>query len=405
MLKKLFSLIIVALILGGAFIGFRMATVPTELTVNQTITTPQLIDLPAILKSQPDISKTSLNYAVAIDGQLVYTNEQSSTASNQTVQPIASTAKIILALMIMEKKPFPLGEQGETITITPELNSIYEKYNASDGSTVPVQINEQISQYDALSGVLIASANNLADSLAIWAFGSLSEYQKYASDKLKEWGIEHVTIGSDASGFSPDTTGTAADMAILGQKLMENPVLSEIVSRTVYTIPVAGQIDNTNKLLGVDDIVGVKTGYIGDASGYCLVSAYRLGDHIVTFAVLGAATRAESFAYTQNLVETVQSHLLEITIATAGAEVGNYDSWWTGKIPITVQEDVRLLNWQPSTPEISLDTSSGTLSVKTIPSGTKTHPDAANAQTYPISNPDFPRQPDLKQRLERALQF
>ncbi len=402
MLKKLFSLTIIILILGGGFIGFRMTTVPSDLAVNQTIESPQLIDLPAILKSQPDISKTGLNYAVAIDGQLAYASGQSTTTNDQpiianepTTQPIASTAKIILALMIMEKKPFPLGEQGETITITPELNSIYEKYNASDGSTVPVQINEQISQYDALSGVLIASANNLADSLAIWGFGSLSEYQKYATDKLKEWGIEHITIGSDASGFSPDTTGTAADMAILGQKLMENPVLSEIVGRTVYTIPVAGQIDNTNKLLGVDDIVGVKTGYIGDASGYCLVSAYRLSDHIVTFAVLGAATRAESFAYTQDLVETVQDYLLEITIATAGAEVGNYDSWWTGKIPITVQEDVRLLNWQPSAPEISLDASSGTLTVKT----------AANSKTYPISSPDFPRQPSLEQRFKRAIKF
>jgi hypothetical protein len=32
---------------------------------------------------------------------------------------------------------------------------------------------------------MLKSSNNMADSLAIWAFGSISEYQKYATEMIK----------------------------------------------------------------------------------------------------------------------------------------------------------------------------------------------------------------------------
>ena len=372
-----------------AFLGIRMVTVPTDLAVNQTLESPQLIDLKSIVSTEPTASKSNIKYAVAVDNNLVY-------SSSETPQPTASTAKMILALMIMEKNPFSLSETGESITITPEFYQLYQNAVAEDGSTVPVEIGEVLSEYDALAGTLIASANNLADSLAIWAFGSLAEYCDFASTHLAEWGIKDTTI-SDASGFSPSTTSTAADLTIIGQKLMQNPVLSEIVGLKTYTLPIAGQIENTNQLLGISDITGVKTGYIGTDSGYCLISAYRLGEHTITTSVLDANTRADSFAYTKNLIDTIQNHLAEITIATTGTEVGNYDSWWTGQIPITVQEDVKILNWQPTTPVISLNTTGNaqgnTLDI-TINGETK---------SYATSTPDFSTSPSPAQRFERTI--
>ena len=387
-----------------------MANVPTNLSITQTLELPSFANLTEILKKEPAISQTGSKYAVAIDDTLVYTN-------SFVTQPAASTAKMILALMIMEKQPFNLGETGENITITQELYDLYAWYISQNGSTVPVQIGETISEYDALTATLLASANNMADTLAVWAFGSLDTYQMYASNRLSEWGFKNTVIGSDASGFSSDTTSTAADLALIGQKLMQNPVLSQIVNQKSYTIPVAGTIENTNQLLGTDGISGIKTGYIGAISGYCLISAYRLGDHIITASVLDTNTRSDSFALTQNLITILQGSLSDTLIASNGTEVGCYDSWWTGKIPIYLNENATILGWQqeeidPSktasdhdnsddlNPEIiapsahlNMDGQNGTLSIK---SNTATY-------NFPVTTQQFNSEPDFWQRLSYAI--
>lgn len=311
--KTILFLIILA---AAAFIGIRMATVPTDLAVNQTLELPQSIDLASIVSGKqaaqmtteaatetatetttaaakaPLAAQSTAKYAVAVDDNLVYT-------SSDAPQPIASTAKMVLALMIMEKHPFSLPDTGEIITITPEFYQIYQQVAAEGGSYVPVEEGETLSEYDALAGTLIASANNLADS----------------------------------------------------------------------------------------------------------------------------------FTYAKDLVDTIQANLAEVTIATAGQEVGNYDSWWTGQIPIHTDEDIKILNWQPATPVISLDmignqsstssstqgetdnqstatsSSQGETSAGNATSGTLNLTIGSSTANYAVKSPEFASSPDLFQRFQKALSF
>ena len=350
------------------FIAIRMATAPTEISFQQTYVLPQFTNLNEIISD-----KAPTKQAVAIDGEIIYSN-------NTEVQPTASTAKTILALMVMEAKPFNLGEQGETITITPELYAFYSYQLANNGSNTAVQVGEEISEYDALAAALLPSSNNMADSLATWAFGSLSEYKTFAEAKLKEWGINNTTIGSDASGLSPDTTSTANDLALIAQRLMQNPVLSEIVGLKEHEIPVAGTLKNTNRLLGVDGIIGVKTGYT-DYANYCLLSAYKMDEHIVTIASLGAETREESFEQSHQTILELQENFTETEITQSGNEVGYYESWWTGKVPIKLTEGGSVIAWSEAeqSAELNMNGESGMLSIKI---GKKSYQYAVQAEGY-----------------------
>ena len=266
---------------------------------------------------------------------------------NLSVQPTASTAKMIMALAVMEKKPFVLGETGETITITDELYNIYADYVAVGGSTTAMGIGEEISEYDALSSALIASSNNMADSLTIWAFGSIEDYQKYATEMLVRLGAKNTKLGTkDASGYDSSTVSTASDLARIGYFVMREPVLAEIVAKEKAEVPVAGEIPNTNKLLGKSSISGVKTGYIGDESGYCIVSGYKKDEHIITVAVLGSATRDGSFDNNLTVVKELQSKLVDQEIFNRGDEVGYYESWWTGKVALKADESFAEMNYK-----------------------------------------------------------
>ena len=353
----------VGMFLGVVLVGFlvwlaiSVITIDVRLSVNENVLMPEL----GSLKELPEFSYG--DNAVAIDGGVVAGKNYGS--EEIAASPTASTAKMILALAVMKEKGFSLGEKGETITIDQEMYNKYYYYITHGGSNTRVLIGEEISEYDALVSILLASSNNMADSLAIWAFGSIDNYREYATSMLNEWGITNTTIGIDACGFDESTTSTAEDLVKIGTKVMSEPVLAEIVATKSYVVPVAGEINNTNLILDMNRIAGIKTGFIGDVSGYCLISGYKEGEHIITVALLGAPTRNQSFDDSLNLIEAIQSLVPEREMIKAGDEIGFYDSWWTGPVKITANQDLKILAWQEAEikKELSMDGKTGHLKI------------------------------------------
>lgn len=215
-------------------------------------------------------------------------------SSEENVQvPIASLAKVITVLAILEKKPLALGEQGPLIQLDAEDVALAEEYARKDGMYVPVLEGEGITQLQALQAVLLVSANNMTDSMARWAFGSVEAYTQYANQMLKNYGIKD-TIVADASGFSPQTVSTAVDMTKIGYIYMKHPVLRALASQEHATIPVAGQLKNYNSFANDEGIIGIKVGNTDEAKRTFLAASIRKDDskneEISIAAILGAET-------------------------------------------------------------------------------------------------------------------
>lgn len=376
--KKIILIVALVTVLFLIGIGIKMGSLDAKINL---VTTYKISD---VQDSKIDFSSGYGQWAVALNGFSI-----SKSADNLEPRPTASTAKMILALAVIEKKPFELGSVGETITINQEMFDKYAWYLAHNGSNTKVSIGEEISEYDALASALLASSNNMADSLAIWAFGSLDEYRNYATEMLARIGATNTIIGKDASGYDESTISTAEDLAKIGNAVLKQPVLSEIVGRAEMNVPVAGLIKNTNKLLGTDRIIGVKTGYIGDASGYCLVSGYKEGLENVTVAVLGAPTRQKSFDDSLFIVKAAQEKITTRELIKENQEIGYFESWWLGKIPIVALEKVDGVI--VSEPEIYLemDDFDGTLKIMT------------NETEYnvKVKSEEFEKEPDFWQRF------
>ncbi|MBR1802023.1 D-alanyl-D-alanine carboxypeptidase [Candidatus Saccharibacteria bacterium] len=371
--RKIF---LVGFIVVAVLIGFRMATMEANLELFTTFSVPEGVSLEGIGEGISD------KWAAVIDGKVVLFDKE------EKRQATASTTKMILALAVMEKKPFSKGEKGETITITQEMYDIWGWYLRNNGSNTKVEVGEEISEYDALVSTLLVSSNNMADSLAIWAFGSIEEYQKYATEMLERNAVKNTTLGTkDASGYDESTVSTASDLARIGYLVMKEPVLAEIVALKKAEVPVAGEISNTNLLLGKSGIAGIKTGYIGDVSGYCIISGYVSDEHIYTVALLGADTRNRSFNENLVIVEELQEKLVKSQIVEKEAEVGYYESWWTGKVPVSSAEDFSEVNYQGA--ETKAEVSEEKLNV------------SIDENKYEISLdvPEFSRNPSILQRF------
>ena len=217
--------------------------------------------------------------------------------SDDIKQPvrIASLAKVITALTVLKEKPLKTGEQGPALILTEKDTALFNEYLNKNGVVVPVEVGEQISQYQALQAMLLVSANNMSDSLAVWAFGSVDGYVKYANKMLKDTGLDN-TVVADASGFSPNTVSTPEDMTKLGYLYMRSPVLREIAMQEEANIPVAGIIRNANSFANENGIVGIKIGNTDEAGRtYMAARVQKVSEskeEISVAVVLGAKSLA-----------------------------------------------------------------------------------------------------------------
>jgi D-alanyl-D-alanine carboxypeptidase (penicillin-binding protein 5/6) len=273
------------------------------------------------------------------------------TDGQQSQVPTASTAKLVAALMILKKFPLRVGQTtAPLITIEPTDVALYQQYLAEDGSVVQVVSGEQISEYQALQAMLLPSANNIADSLAIWAYGSLEQYSKAANEYLPILGLKHTTIGSDASGFLPTTTSTASDLTILGLDALQNPVIAQIVAQKQATIPIAGVVYNVNQLLSRGDVVGIKTGNSDQAGGVYIfaVNDELVSNHnvVIVGTIEGTPNLEDSFTVAVQLISFAEANFNNDVVVNAHQAVGSYKvPWQKNIINAEVSSALSTINW------------------------------------------------------------
>ncbi len=266
--------------------------------------------------------------------------------------PIASTAKVLTALMVLKKHPLALKQSGPKITITTDDVRLYNDYLAGDGSVTAVTVGETLTEYQMLQAILLPSANNIADSLAIWAFGSLPNYASFANNYSRQLGLTHTRVGIDASGYDPSTVSTAHDLVLLGEAAMQDPVLAEIVGQSSANLPVAGTIQNVNGLLGTGGIVGVKTGNTDQAGGVFLAAQQAVigGKSLVIIAALvGTNSLYDAMRDSLPLLASAQRNFTTTKLVAARTVVGSYAAPWGSGTTAVTAESLSALVWKGST--------------------------------------------------------
>ena len=180
---------------------------------------------------------------------------------NQESVPMASVAKVVTALAILEKKPLSKPGQGDQIYVSDSDAQIYDYYQSHQGVVVDIKPGQSLAQYKALQYMLILSANNIADITANWAFGSQEQYLSYANDMVQREGLKSIHL-DDASGLSPKTVASAEDLIRLGELALDNPTIAEIVAQESIDLPDGTNKINTNVFLNYEDngVIGIKNG-------------------------------------------------------------------------------------------------------------------------------------------------
>lgn len=334
--KKPYGVLLLGLLFVAGFCNY-VRPLP-EATVKVTTVVPTTITNPSV--SWPDGGQA----AAGGDGYGLL-----GTSGTQKPLATASITKVITALCVLQKQPLKTGQSGPTYTIGSRDVDIYNSYVSQNGSVAAVTQGEKLTEYQAIEALMLPSANNIADSLVRWVFGSQGAYKTYATTFLQQHGMNQTTIGTDASGFDPSTSSTASDLTTLGLLALKNPVLMEIAGKSSTELPVAGTVTNYDTILGTNGITGLKTGNNDADPGAFLFTAHSTvaGKGIdVTGAVMGAPDLGTALQDSTQLVASLQDDFENATVVSAGDSVGTMSTAWGQKSSLVATKTVQLVRWK-----------------------------------------------------------
>jgi D-alanyl-D-alanine carboxypeptidase (penicillin-binding protein 5/6) len=260
--------------------------------------------------------------------------------------PIASVAKVMTALVTLEAKPLQQGDQGPAITVSADDVTTYQQDLAAGQSVMAVEAGEQLSEYQALEGLLLPSGNNIATLLGNWAFGSTQALVQKMNDRAKGLGLT-ATRFTDPSGLDPKTVSIPADLVLLGETAMRDPVLAKIVGKGQDVLPVAGTVTNVNYHLNHNGIVGIKTGSTQQAGAvYLYAGTHKLasGRSVLIFgAVQNLPTLDMTFSAADALLQVVRQNLQVQHVVSRQQTVGRINAPWAGASDVVASQDLDVL--------------------------------------------------------------
>jgi D-alanyl-D-alanine carboxypeptidase (penicillin-binding protein 5/6) len=272
--------------------------------------------------------------------------------------PTASVAKTMTALVTLEARPLRPGESGAGITVTAADVDVYHRYAAEGGSVVNVVAGEQLTEYQALQALMLPSANNIAVLLAQWVSGSEEAFTARMNARAAQIGMRRTHF-ADASGFDAATVSVPDDLVQLGEVAMKNPVFAGIVDQQQVTLPVDGTRANVNKLLGLDGIVGIKTGNNDQALGVYLTAArYQVAagtSLLLVAAIQGQPSLQAAFDAARTLLRSVRAVLRQVRLVSRGQTVGQYRAPWGGVAMLEAASDLDAVVWPGRTVAVTLD--------------------------------------------------
>jgi D-alanyl-D-alanine carboxypeptidase (penicillin-binding protein 5/6) len=191
--------------------------------------------------------------------------------------PLASVTKLVTALVVLRAHPLAAGESGPAIRLRPADVATYESDLAGNQSVLKVEAGEELSERQALEGLLVASANNVADILARWDAGTTSVFVGRMNAMARALGLRRTHF-VEPSGLSPGNVGSAIDMTRLGADALANPTIAAIVRLGEVALPVAGIVINYDYAVGHHGIIGIKTGSSNAAGGNFVFAAREVVD-------------------------------------------------------------------------------------------------------------------------------
>jgi serine-type D-Ala-D-Ala carboxypeptidase (penicillin-binding protein 5/6) len=211
-------------------------------------------------------------------------------------------------------------------TVTVDARAVFERDDYGASSTLGLRAGERISVENLLYALLLGSANDAADALAIAVDGSTEAFVRHMNRRAAALGMRRTTFNSP-SGLDDRGRSTPFDLLRLVRAANANDTFRTITSSRFRAIPAPKgpprRIQNRNALLWLyPGTFGTKTGSTAGA-GECVIASARRDDRSLVAIVLDAPR--EPFSSAATLLNHGFDGWGRDTVVTAGQPEGAVD--------------------------------------------------------------------------------
>lgn len=257
-------------------------------------------DMPYTYPTPPDILSEAAVLIEAETGQIIFGKNE-----NKRMEP-ASLTKIMTCLLAAELWD---GSEDDMITVTSE--SLFDIDYES--TTMDLNVDEELPISDMLYGLMLPSANDAANVIAIYLAGEIEDYVEMMNARAAELKLTGTHFSNPHGLPSPTHYSTAYDIAMITREGLNHEKFLEFAGAPEYVIPEnqwaeERKLVHTNRLMQADDeryypgIVAGKTGWTRPA-GHCLMTAAERDGMTLICVVMKAGSAVNEYSDTVNLLD------------------------------------------------------------------------------------------------------
>jgi serine-type D-Ala-D-Ala carboxypeptidase (penicillin-binding protein 5/6) len=245
-----------------------------------------------------------------------------------TSYAIASTTKLMTAYVA--RRELKLSDMVTAPLYTP---------SSPVESLLGLEEGERISVRDLLYGLLLASGNDAAVTLADAAAGSTRHFVSQMNAAAHRLGLSDTSYANPIGLDDPNNFSSAVDLVDLAARLRRDPFLAQVFDtpeKVLRTGATTRDVINRNNLVRtVPYVNGVKTGYTLDAGNVLVASATRNGVTLIS-AVLAEPSEASRDSDSLALLNWGFEQYHEETPVSEGEALA--------RVPVRYQDDALALD-------------------------------------------------------------
>lgn len=280
--------------------------------------------------------KINAESAILINGD---TGEVLYSKNENTKQFPASTTKILTALVVLEN------------TKLTDVVTVGEKPPFADGSSIGLKKGEKFTVETLLTGLLLESGNDCAETLAEHVGGSIENFAKMMNEKARQLGCKNSNFENPSGLPNKNHKTTAYDLALIMKEALKNPDyirISRIVSKEFPASNLDGAkrwVNNHNHLIDKNskyyysNALAGKSGYT-EAAKHTFVISGKKDDKLLIGVFLKAEDKIKNFKDMKDLLEYGFNNFEERKLYSKNQEVANINITNDTNLPLVIDKDV-----------------------------------------------------------------
>lgn len=322
----------------------------------------------------PDLEAKPLNLTVTADSAILINADTGAVLYEKNAHKLqypASTTKIATAMYAMKlgvDLDHKIPAEHDALAWVSDEEMRRAKYNppyrlTPGGTHMGIKKGEILSEKDLLYGLMIVSANDAANVIALEFGGTIPDFMKGLNEHLQSLGCKNTTFKNPHGLYHPDHKTTAYDLAWMTRFALQDPLFAEIVKTDKFVRPKTNLQEATplvtnNKLIRKGKLyypkaIGVKTGYLSVAK-HNMVAAAKSGDRTLIAVLMKNNERDLNCMEAKKMFEAAfaEKKVRKVILPSGPQDAALSIKGAAKAIPTYLQEDVVVEYYPAEEPKI-----------------------------------------------------